>query len=225
MNERTACHNFATGGTVVSQLNECNKARYTAMRRFIISIAGLIAAASFGLRADAAIIRFDVTPDVGSSWIYSYEVENDTGTDLIEQFTIFFDRSLFSNLAVDATPAGWEDAFVAQPENGPVLFDDGFFDVLAAPGFGIAPGALLGGFRVRFDFLGGGTPGSQAFDIIGADGFTPVFSGFTQGRVAVAEPGAAGLFGIALSLWAVSAFAMTRRRPARGARSLGLVAL
>lgn len=187
------------------------------MRRLITSIFGLIAVASLSVRADAAIIRYDVTPDTGSSWIYDYEAENDTGSDPIAQFTIFFDRSLFSNLAVVATPAGWDDAFVAQPETGPVVFDDGFFDVLAAPTFEIAPGALLGGFRVRFDFLGIGAPGSQLFDIIGADGFTPVFSGVTTPRVAVPEPGTLGLGILAVLLVAFSVYSRStlRTHPAR----------
>lgn len=195
----------------MSERNDKNNTRSATMRRLITSIFGLVAVASFSVQADAAIIRYDVTPDTGSSWIYDYEVENDTGTDPIAQFTIFFDRSLFSNLSVVATPAGWDDAFVAQPETGPVVFDDGFFDVLSAPGFEIGPAALLGGFRVRFDFLGAGTPGSQLFDIIGADGFTPVFSGITiPRRVAVPEPGGLALLALGLVL-GLGAARMSRR--------------
>jgi len=65
------------------------------------------------------------------------------------------------------------------------LHSAGFLDSLAL-GSGIAAGASLGGFEVRFTFLGQGTPPALRFDINDAS-FHPVFSGVTT-VAAIPEP-------------------------------------
>ena len=104
--------------------------------------------------ARAAVITYDVAPVSGNSWMYSYEVTND-GPNPIEEFSIFFDLDLYSNLSVASTAGGW-DSIVLQPDLN--LPDDGIFDALADLGSALAPGLSVGGFSVRFDFLGKALP-------------------------------------------------------------------
>jgi len=124
----------------------------------------------------ATTILYYVTNIVGNTWEYTYTVKNDMLVTDIEEFTIFFDAGLTENLVATTTPANW-DPLVIQPDPG--LPDDGFYDALALVS-GIAPGDMLGGFGVQFDFLGIGTPGSQAFDIVDAFTFDVLDSGTTN---------------------------------------------
>jgi len=66
------------------------------------------------------------------------------------------------------------------------LHSPGFFDSLAL-GPGIANGASVGGFQVKFSFLGAGSPPPLRFDINDAN-FHAVYSGLTTTVAAVPEP-------------------------------------
>ena len=136
----------------------------------------------FASASNGTTITYNVDSLSANSWQYIYSVINDTlGAD-VEEFTIYFDLTRYANLAVTASPAGW-DSLVVQPDPG--LPDNGFFDSLAL-GAGIAPGAGLSGFAVSFDYLGGGAPGAQPFDIVNPVTFAILESGTTSG---VPEPG------------------------------------
>ncbi len=137
----------------------------------------------------ATTVSFTVNNLGGTNWEYNYSVSNDTLTSDIEEFTVFFDVALYQNLTLVAAPSGW-DPLVIQPD--PAIPDDGFYDALALSG-GIIPTGSLGGFKVSFDYLGVGTPGSQAFDVIDPVTFATLDSGFTQ-AAAVPVPAAGGLF-------------------------------
>ncbi len=157
------------------------------MRTIVASVCTLAACILLGASpsAQAAFITYDVAREAGNSWVYSYEVTND-GREPIEEFTIWFDLDLYSNLSLVSAAPGW-DPLVIQPDLA--LPHDGFYDALAAIGAAIAPGFGLGGFSVRFDFLGAGQPGSQAFDILSLDPFGVIQSGVTRpGVVPVSEP-------------------------------------
>ena len=121
----------------------------------------------------ASPIFYEITNIGGDRWQYDYTLGNDT-TALIDSFTIFFALDTFANLTLVSSPTNW-DSLVADPD--PNLPDDGFFDTYDLDFLGINPGESLSGFSVSFDFLGIGTPGSQAFD---ANPFGNVISGFTQ---------------------------------------------
>src|SRR5690606_36000186 len=110
------------------------------------------------------------------------------------EFTIQFQLGSSANLLVAESPAGW-DSLVVQPDAG--LPDDGFFDALAL-GAGIVSGAGLGGFAVSFDYLGAGTPGPQAFDIVDPGTFATLASGTTT-ATAVPAPPAGWLLATALA--------------------------
>jgi hypothetical protein len=134
-----------------------------------------------------AIVSYDLTDFGNDRYRYDYEVTNVSLPDAIEEFTVWFDYSLFANLALATPdpPAGDWDELVVQPAPG--LPDDGYYDALGVSG-GIAMGSGVAGFAVEFDWLGEGLPGSQPFDIVDPETFDIVFSDFT-----VPEPGTWGL--------------------------------
>jgi hypothetical protein len=151
-------------------------------------------------------ITFDVSNVGGNTFEFVYTVENVGLSVAIEEFTIFFDVSLFENLALPSAPSGF-DPIVVQPD--PALPDDGFFDVLASPGPGIASGASLGGFSVRADFLGTGTPGPQPFEIIEPTQFAVLDGGLTRpAGIVVSEPSSMMILGLGILIMIIT----TRRR-------------
>jgi len=136
----------------------------------------------------ATTVSYSVASLGGNAWEYSYNVANDSLSNSIEEFSIFFGVNLFNNLQSPQAPATW-DPIVIQPD--PVLSDDGYYDALNTV-IGIAPGETLAGFTVRFDYLGIGTPGSQFFEIIDPTTFSTLDSGMTT---VVPLPAAVWLFG------------------------------
>lgn len=147
-------------------------------------IAGLMAMFAPAV-GHATSISYDVQSLGGTTWEYTYTVANDTlGAD-IEEFTVWFDLALYENLVATATPADW-DPLVIQPDPG--IPDDGFYDALALVA-GISPGGSLGGFSVRFDYLGAGTPDGQPFDIVDAATFALIDGGNTVRAAAGPGPG------------------------------------
>jgi hypothetical protein len=136
--------------------------------------------------SQSAPIYYETESLGGNSWKYNYSVGNDA-PEAVYEFTIFFDLGLYSNLRLAAAPATW-DAIAIQPD--PNLPDDGFYDALAL-GAPINQGALLSGFSIVFDFLGVGTPGSQAYDIVDPLTFAVISTGqtsLTTSTTPVSEP-------------------------------------
>jgi len=175
------------------------------LARHILATAFLF---SIALSSQATVIVYDVQ-NIGGvtnhTWEYIYTVSNDTLASNIELIDVIFPLGQYENLGTTVTPTDWE-AFVFQPD--PNLPDDGLYDVLALVVPGIAPGDTLGGFGVRFDFLGAGTPSEQWFEIVDPFDFfsPPVDSGTTQlgssgptdPPVSVPEPGSLWLAGMGL---------------------------
>lgn len=128
------------------------------------------------LSAHAVEVRYTVESISASDWRYNYTLDNDSLSVDIEEFTIYFDRALYTNLAVDITPADW-DSLVVQPDNG--IPANGYFDSLALVE-GIKPGDTLSGFSVSFTYLGLTAPGSQPFEIIDPSSFNVIDSGSTS---------------------------------------------
>ncbi|MGI9335712.1 MAG: PEP-CTERM sorting domain-containing protein [Gammaproteobacteria bacterium] len=129
------------------------------------------------ISAQATIIEYDVEQISGKTWEYSYTVINHTSAPIVE-FEILFDLGVYENLHKASAPSEW-DPVVAQPD--PNIPAAGFYDAMALWDEEIAAGETLGGFAVRFDFLGDGTPGSQLFNILDPSNFpVPLDSGTTQ---------------------------------------------
>lgn len=156
---------------------------------------------SINSAAVANPIFYELDNVSGSTWEYSYTVDNQSASP-IDEFTIYFDLSLYENLVISGSPSLDWDGLAIQPD--PLLPDDGFADWLAL-GLPIASGETLGGFSVVFDYLGTGTPGSQFFEIIDSVTFNVVSNGFTQPLlVAVSEPSILVLFGLGFAVLLVS---------------------
>ncbi len=154
--------------------------------------------------AAATTIVYSATSLGGTSWRYDYSVTNDSLSVAIAEFTVYFALGSYANLAIAAAPSGWDPLVVQSDADLPA---DGFYDALTLEG-GIALEATLDGFAVTFDYLGPGTPGAQAFEVVDPVSFAALDTGTTS---PVPLPGAAGLAGAALAAAAVRA----RRRQAR----------
>lgn len=169
-----------------------------------MSLFGVVLASAAPI-AQATIVDYALTDLGGSQWQYHYTVHNDTLGTGIDEFSIYFDTGLYENLTVVSAAADW-DPIVIEPDA--FFGSPGLYDALAlvAP---LAPGATLGGFSVQFAYLGGGTPGSQYFEIVDPNDFTVLDSGYTVAVAAVPLPPALYLFGSACA--AIMGFAARRR--------------
>lgn len=183
------------------------------LMRSVASLLVVLGLTAWITPANASVITYVATNTGGSEWRYDYTVSAEPAEAAIEEFTIFFDLSVFAaaNLRSLVSSADW-DGLIGVVD--PPLPADGFVDFLALSG-GVAAGATQGGFSVLFDWFGPGAPGSQAFDIIDASTFTVLRSGFTTPAVRPNVPEPATLLLLALSLGALC----RQRRHAVGARA------
>ena len=145
------------------------------------------------LNADNTQIQYEITDLDFGRWEYTYDVFNINLLEEIEEFTIWFDYDLYSDLSIETTtlessnpPAGNWHEIVWQREE--VLRDDGGYDALALD-TGIVIGEAIRGFAVSFDWLGVGEPSSQYYEIINPETFVTIADGYT-----VPEPGTLSLF-------------------------------
>jgi hypothetical protein len=169
-------------------------------------LASLIGAAALiaPLHAVSAGIHATYHPLTGSQWAADFVVTGDGTPTVINDFTIYFPETSFAALSLASSPAGW-DSLLIQPDT--VLHSPGFLDSLALTA-GIANGASLGGFGVRFSFLGSGNPPPLRFDVNDAS-FHAVYSGLTS-VTAVPEPAIAWL--MVLGLGAIGSARMRKQR-------------
>lgn len=150
------------------------------LRRMSCAVLGLLALA--GATAQAATMTAAFSP-AGLSWQAQLTVANDGAPAQIGHFTLYFDETLFSGLALLQSPAGW-DSVLVQPDTA--IPAPGFLDAQVLPStLPLALGQQQGGFAVQFAYGGIGAPGSLRYQIVD-DNFTVLFQGLT---VPVPEPG------------------------------------
>ncbi len=157
----------------------------------------------FSTTSFATIIDYESSNIAGNRWQYDYSVTNNTLTDPIDTFAIYFTYGQYSNLTLETSPANW-DSIVINPDPNLFVPDDGFLDAYALAS-GINSGQNLSGFSVSFDWLGNGTPASQNFEVYNSDFSSLEFGKTTLLRnlpTEVSEPSTLLLFlaGIGLAL-------------------------
>jgi hypothetical protein len=131
-------------------------------------------AAPLSMFANSVQIQYQATNISGDEWSYTYKVTSAPFA-ANEAFTVFFGLGSYSNLqAAPPSPSGWS-TFSLQPDA--ILFTNGLYTALA-----LTPGASLAGpFTITFDYLGLGTPGSQAFSVDQFDSNGNLISNVTTG--------------------------------------------
>lgn len=161
-------------------------------------IALLIITAAPSAKADG--VEYQATIVSGNEWQYAYTL---TGTPLNanQGLTVFFDPALTLNLtnaSLDAiNPASvaataWSSFTIPYD---PTLSSDGYYTALAL----INADTTADGFAVDFNYLGSGSPGSQAFSIDQYDANGNLISNLQTGEttplttVATPEPGTGSL--------------------------------
>lgn len=143
----------------------------------------------FAASARATTVTYEAAHLGGSQWRYDYSISNDTLAVAIEEFTVFFDHTLYANLAAASGATGWDLLLIAPDAAIPAA---GYFDALALAG-GIAAKATLAGFSVTFDYFGTGAPAAQVFSVLDPVTFTELDQGTTVVASAVPEPTSAML--------------------------------
>jgi hypothetical protein len=161
----------------------------------------------------ATVITAETTHISGNTWESNYTITNDTLVVDLEWFTIYFPSGLYTNLLDLSTldiSSDW-DIWVNQPDD-PFVGADGWFDALAWPGFGLASGASLTNFIIRFDYLGTGTQIVQDFEVYDAADVNepfalPIDSGqFETSAVAASAPDS-----LLLTLFSLMVFGALRK--------------
>lgn len=171
------------------------------MRKRVLSILLFGLFLCMAQSAGATSISYDTFNVSGNLWQYDYTITNDTLTDEIYEFSIYYAYGSYENITVYSAPEDW-DVIAFDPEEIFGYPDDGLVDGLALA-TGIAPGSSLSGLSVRFNWLGENTPGAQYFEVIDPDTYEALDSGDTTPAAApVPEPATlmlvgAGLLGIA----------------------------
>eukprot|EP01026_Neomeris_dumetosa_P084818 TRINITY_DN998_c0_g1_i5.p1 TRINITY_DN998_c0_g1~~TRINITY_DN998_c0_g1_i5.p1 ORF type:complete len:206 (-),score=4.50 TRINITY_DN998_c0_g1_i5:48-665(-) len=175
-------------------MEACISMLFKSIRQLLLTSLVFFSASSY-----AVIIEYEVTSLGGNSYMYDYKIINDDIAAGVEEIGIYFDVSLFENLAVAGSPADWS-SFVLQPD--PLLPADGLFGsfFLVSP---LGLGEMLDGFSVTFDFLGAAAgPGSQFFEIYDFN-FDVVGAGNTVSAFvppSVPEPGSLALLLLGLGI-------------------------
>ena len=168
------------------------------MKGIIKFTAALFFAACLIQAAGAASIDYIVTYDAiqigNDTWQYDYTIINNSQND-IYALDLFFPKenqggdTLYQNVSVFNSPAGWESFFfpevvISGVEISPpvMTWGGGVWDALLEDfvfALWISPGEDLSGFSVTFDWFGEGNPGSQEFELWGTANLDSLYKGLT----------------------------------------------
>jgi hypothetical protein len=160
------------------------KMRRRVVRSLFVIIAALILLTSMA-SAQEARIEYSLAGLGAGQWQYNYTVTNVSLGQNIGEFTIYFDYGLISNVSVQTpTPLKNQWSEIILPADG-VLHQGPIYDAACVGSvYSIAAGQSVGGFAVRFNYTGVGTPGSQNFEIVDPATFATLAAGRT-----IPEPG------------------------------------
>ena len=126
--------------------------------------------------AMATTVTSHYSPIGGNAWSVEFTVLNDGPQVEVGGFTIYFPEATFTALSLEGSPGTW-DALVIQPDLA--IPSPGFIDAFAIDAADrLSDGESIDGFQVGFTFVGIGTPGPLAFDIVD-NNFQVVVSGLT----------------------------------------------
>jgi len=174
------------------------------MKRTLVLIITIGLIALMANAVYATTILYDVQNIGGDTWQYDYTVVNDSLTDPIREFMIYFDYGLYAALSVNSSATGWFEQTV-DPAFVLGMPQDGFYDAIAVDtNPGILFGSAAGGFSVQFAWLFTGfTPAGQRFEVIDPATLAVLDSGQTA---PIPEPGT-----VVLLLSGILGFAFWRR--------------
>lgn len=164
--------------------------------KFHLGSSLLLALAMCAGAANAVSIDATYQPLGGTDWQVAFTLHADGTPAEVSAFSIYFPETSFGTLTLQASPASW-DSLVVQPDTA--LASPGYLDALL-PAPGLTAGQSQGGWVVRFNYLGAGTPGALNFDIHDAD-FNVIATGQTP---VVPEPATVSMLlagALALALW------------------------
>ena len=147
------------------------------MKGFLRFTAVLFFAACLLQTAGAASIDiyYDVTNVSENRWQYDYTITNNTD-DALYGFSIYFNDS-YKNLDLVVGSASWDEldsGLGIWQDNWMVIwgdpfgYNDGQLSALSLND-GVAPGGILEGLSIGFDWFGNETPGRQEFGLYDAD--------------------------------------------------------
>jgi hypothetical protein len=143
------------------------------------------------------MVSYIATDLGGGQFQYEYSVTNDTLGVPIRQFTVWFDVDLYDNLVIttqDPLASQWNEIILEKTGFGlPIGYD------ALADDAGVPPSGTVGGFLVRFGWVGVDIPGPQFFEIIDPLTSQTIDSGYTP------EPASILLLGF-------GSFVLLRRR-------------
>jgi hypothetical protein len=151
----------------------------------------------FSSPAGATVINYSVDDLGAGEFQYNYTVSGMSfGVSpgfTASGFDVYFDPTLYANLDI-APIAPNADWFVFTIPPDPVLPANGSYTAQA-----VADNAALDIFSVSFTWLGGGTPGSQPFDVFDPD-FLLTEQGTTSLASTAATPVPAAIFNFIIGL-------------------------
>ncbi len=126
----------------------------------------------------SADITYALSHIQGTTWQYNYTVSHDAGDPPLWEIGIGFDPMLYREQSLGIVPPippadGWDEQVLASG-----LMLDAAYSAQSHAG-GLAPGEMVTGLRVRFEWTGDGTPGDQPFWIFNSGDPVPAQQGVT----------------------------------------------
>ncbi len=189
------------------------------LRSYASFLVGLLALMASTLSAASPVtIGYELTALAAPGrYEYRYTLTNVSLAPPLSWFSVDFDTALYdeSSLVITTTSLGdWSEQLLASI---PALGVPAQYDAYKTVGAGLGIGDTETGFTVEFNWLGTGTPGSQAFTIYDPATLDVLVTGVTTGEGEPPPNGAPEPSSAALVLLALCGVTARRRRSRRHA--------